>query len=60
MIKNIFYLRSMKTLAGYGEPLTQEGFKELISVRENDSSMSLKEAKTKWAKKKKQLLKLIK
>ncbi len=43
-----------------GEPLTQEEFKELILSRENGSSMSLKEAKTKWTKKKKQLLKLVK
>lgn len=41
-----------------GEPLTQEQFKEFISGRENGSSMSLKEAKSKWTKKKKQLLKL--
>ena len=43
-----------------GEPLTQEEFKELILSRENGSSMSLKEATTKWTKKKKQLLKLAK
>ena len=43
-----------------GEPLTQEEFKESISDRENGSGMSFKEAKTKWTKKKKQLLKLAK
>lgn len=43
-----------------GEPLTTEEFKEFILRRESGSSMSLNEAKTKWAKKKKQLLKLAK
>lgn len=43
-----------------GEPLTTEEFKELIINRESGSSMSLNEAKTKWAGKKKQLLKLAK
>ena len=40
-----------------GEPLTTEEFKELILNRENGSSISLKEANDKWAKKKKHLLK---
>lgn len=42
------------------EPLTTEEFKEFILSRESGSSMSLNEAKIKWAKKKKQLLKLAK
>ena len=40
-----------------GEPFTNEGFRNFILSREDGSNMSLKEAKTKWAKKKKQLLK---
>ncbi len=40
-----------------GEPLTTEEFKEFIIGRESGSGMSLHEAKIKWAKKKKQLLK---
>jgi hypothetical protein len=43
-----------------GKPLTSEQFKELILSRENGPSMSLKEAKARWAKKKKQLLKSAK
>lgn len=41
-----------------GEPLTKEEFKNWIERRENGPSMSLKNAKAKWAKKKNQLLKL--
>jgi hypothetical protein len=40
-----------------GKPLTSEQFKQLILSRENGPSMSLNEAKARWAKKKKQLLK---
>ena len=43
-----------------GEPLTTEEFRNFILNREHGSNMSLKEAKTKWVKKKKQLLKPVK
>lgn len=43
-----------------GKPLTTQEFKEWIESREKGPSMSLKEAKAKWAKKKKTLLKLTK
>jgi hypothetical protein len=43
-----------------GEPLTNDEFKSFILNREKGSNMSLKEAKSKWAKNKKQLLKLAK
>jgi hypothetical protein len=61
--KNFINIRSKPDLNSPvfpGKPLTQKEFKELILSRENGSSMSLKEAKTKWTKKKKQLLKLAK
>ena len=41
-----------------GEPLTTEEFKEFIASREDGPNMSLTEAKSKWARKKKQLLRL--
>ena len=40
-----------------GNPMTEEEFKNLILSRENGPSISLKEAKAKWQKKRKQLLK---
>ncbi len=43
-----------------GEPFTIEEFKNFILERENGTSISLTQAKAKWAKKKKQLLKSIK
>ena len=43
-----------------GKPLTTEEFRNFILSREDGSNMSLKEAKTKWVKKKKQLLKFAK
>ena len=43
-----------------GEPLTSEEFKEFIASREDGPNMSLTEAKSKWARKKKQLLQLAK
>lgn len=43
-----------------GEPFSLEEFKNFIFERENGKSISLIQAKTKWAKKKKQLLKSIK
>ena len=43
-----------------GEPFTVEEFKNFILERENGTSISLTQAKAKWAKKKKQLLKSIK
>lgn len=42
-----------------GDPLTTEEFREYILSRENGASMSIKEAKAKWAKKRKQLLKPV-
>lgn len=41
-------------------PLTLKEFRDLILSRENGSSISLKEAKSRWAKKKNQLLKSAK
>ncbi|MEO6721004.1 MAG: hypothetical protein ABIN67_11565 [Ferruginibacter sp.] len=41
-----------------GKPLTTKEFKDFIDARENGKSLTLKEAKIKWQKKKKQLLKL--
>ncbi len=43
-----------------GEPLTAEEFKNMIAEAENSGSISLKEAKTEWAKQRKELLKLVK
>jgi len=43
-----------------GKPLTTEEFRNFILSREDGSNMSLKEAKTKWVKKKKQLIRLVK
>jgi hypothetical protein len=50
----------LKSLVLPGEPLTTDEFKNFILNRENGSNMSLKEAKTKWVKKKKQLLQSVK
>ena len=43
-----------------GEPLTAPEFKALIEGREAGPSISLSEAKSKWSKKRKQLLQLAK
>lgn len=43
-----------------GEPLTIEEFKSMIKKAENSGSITLKEAKAKWANQRKQLLKLVK
>lgn len=43
-----------------GNPYTAKEFRELILSRENGPSISLKEAKAQWAKKRKQLLKAAK
>ena len=43
-----------------GKPLTTKEFKDFITARESGPSLTLKEAKGKWQKKKKQLLKLDK
>ncbi|CAN5818861.1 hypothetical protein BH10BAC2_BH10BAC2_26970 [soil metagenome] len=43
-----------------GEAMTTAEFKQLIEDAENSGSMSLKEAKTQWSKRKKELLKLVK
>jgi len=55
---NIITKPDLNSLVFPGEPLTTEEFKDFIISRETGSSMSLNEAKIKWAKKKKQLLKL--
>ena len=44
-------------LAIPGEPLTDEEFKNFILNREHGAELNFDEAKTKWAKKKKQVLK---
>ena len=54
---NILANSDLNSLVLPGEPLTTEEFREFILSRENDASMSLKEANAKWAKKRKQLLK---
>ena len=46
----------LNSLVFPGEPLTIEEFRNFILNREGGSGMSLKEAKTKWAKTKRQLL----
>ena len=43
-----------------GKPLTAKEFKEWIEKRESGPSMTLKEAKAKWEKKEKKLLKIAK
>jgi len=57
---NIIAEPDFTSLVYPGKPLSTQEFKEWAESRENDQSMSLKEAKVKWAKKKKQLLKLVK
>jgi len=54
---NILAKSDLNSLVFPGKPLTTEEFKELILSREKGSSISLKEANAKWAKKRKQLLK---
>ena len=49
------------SLALPGPPLTPEQFREaILSIDENGPSISLEEAKALWAKRKKELLKLVK
>lgn len=55
---NIIAEPDFSSLVYPGKPLSSEEFKEWVQNRENGQSMSLKEAKVKWAKKKKELLKL--
>ena len=43
-----------------GKPLSPQQFKKLVVSRENGPGMSLKEAKAKWTRKGKELLKLAK
>jgi hypothetical protein len=57
---NIIAKPDFNSLVFPGKPLTTEEFKGWIESRENCSSMSLKDAKAKWAKKKNQLTKLAK
>ena len=54
---NILAKSDLNSLVFPGKPLTTEEFIELILSREKGSSISLKEANAKWAKKRKQLLK---
>jgi hypothetical protein len=57
---NIIAKPNFNSLVFPGKPLTTEEFKSWIEIRENGPSMSLKDAKAKWVKKKNQLTKLIK
>ncbi len=57
---NIIAKPDFNSLVFPGKPLTTEEFKDWIESRENGPSMSLKDAKAKWAKKKNQLTKLAK
>ena len=57
---NIIAEPDFTSLVYPGKPLSIQEFKEWVESRENGQSMSLKEAKVKWAKKKKELLKLVK
>jgi hypothetical protein len=50
----------LSSLVFPGKPLTVEEFRNMTDKAENSGSMSLKEAKNKWANQKKQLLKLTK
>jgi len=54
---NIITKPDLNSLVFPGMPLTTEEFRAFILQRESGSSMSLQEAKAKWAKKRKQLLK---
>ena len=60
---NLIRIRATHDLNSHifpGKPFSTEEFKKFISNREHGSNMTLKEAKTKWLKKKKQLLKSAK
>lgn len=57
---NIIARPDFNSLVFPGKPLTTDEFQELVQSRENGPSISSKEAKAKWAKKRKQLLKLAK
>ena len=57
---NIISKPNFNSLVFPGKPLTTEEFKDWIESRENGPSISLKDAKAKWAKKKSQLTKFAK
>ena len=57
---NIITKPNFNSLVFPGESQTAYEFTDWIKSRENGQSMSLEEAKIKWAKKKKKLLKLAK
>lgn len=57
---NIIAKPDFNSLVFPGKPLTAQELKEWVESRENGPSMSLKEAKAKWEKKEKKLLKLAK
>ncbi|HTE28005.1 hypothetical protein [Flavitalea sp.] len=57
---NIIAKPNFNSLVFPGKPLTTKEFKDWVESRENGPSMSLKDAKAKWAKKKNQLKKLAK
>jgi len=59
-MKNIIAEIDLNSPAFPSTPLANNQFMELIATREKGRAMSLKEAKTKWAKKRNQLLKLVK
>ena len=50
----------LNSLALPGEPLTTKLFKSMIAEAESSGSISLKEAKTEWVKRREELRKLIK
>ena len=57
---NIIIKPDFDSLVFPGKPLTTKEFKEWIEKRESAPSMTLKEAKAKWEKKEKKLLKITK
>lgn len=57
---NIIAKPTFDSLVFPGKPLTTVEFRDWIKSRENGPSMSLKDAKAKWDKKKNQLAKLAK
>lgn len=50
----------MKSHVFPGDPMTNEQFSQMIEDAENSGSISLKEARAKWAIKEKELLRLAK
>ena len=57
---NILSRPDFGSLVFPGQPLTDKEFKDFIASREKEETISLKQAKVSWAKKRKQLLDLTK